>query len=267
MSTTLKNGRAGLGTLGWRELSSQVPPAYGLLPLAIVLIGWQAFGPEQSLYAPRPSTWAVEVANLWNAGDLQVALAESVSTFLIAFVVASLLGTVFGIVVGRWRLADRMLGPTLEFFRVMPAAAIVPLAVLIAGYTQDMKVGVVVFSAIWPILLQVRTGMRTIDPILGETGRALHLSAPARVMKMTLPALLPSILQGMRLAVSPVLIIVLLVEILTRINGLGSLIEHSQQQYKSAAVYGLLVITGLLALSVNTLMSFAGSWLLRHRPK
>jgi ABC-type nitrate/sulfonate/bicarbonate transport system permease component len=203
---------------------------------------------------------------MWSSGELQQGIMDSLSTFVIAFAVATVLGTLVGALIGRSRSIDRLFGPILEFFRVMPAAAIVPLAVLAAGYTQDMKVAVVVFSAVWPILLQVRTGTRTLDPILGETGRALHLSWLARVFQMTLPALLPSILQGMRLAVSPILIIVLLVEILTRINGLGGMVEEAQQNYDSAAVYGLLVIIGLFALLVNTVVTVLEQWLLRNRP-
>jgi ABC-type nitrate/sulfonate/bicarbonate transport system permease component len=246
--------------------AAEIPPLYGILPLVLVLALWQLLGPEQSVYAPRPSQWAAAVAELWRHGELQAAAMETLVTFVIAFATASVLGTAIGILIGRSRLFDRMLGPVLEFFRVMPAAAIVPLAVLIAGYTEEMKVGVVVFSAIWPILLQVRTGARTIDPILMETGRALHLSFGARLFKMLIPAMYPSILQGMRLAVSPILIIVLLVEILTRINGLGGVIEHAQQNYDTAAVYGLLVVTGALALAVNTLVTLAEGALLRHRP-
>ncbi len=248
------------------KLAVEIPPVYGILPLVVALALWEMFGAQQSVYAPKPSTWVAALVQMWNTGELQTAAQETLVTFLIAFVVASVLGTAIGVVIGRSRFFDRMLGPVLEFFRVMPAAAIVPLAVLIAGYTEEMKVGVVVFSAIWPILLQVRTGARTIDPILMETGHALHLSWRARVFKMMVPALYPSILQGMRLAVSPILIIVLLVEILTRINGLGSAIEESQQNYESAAVYGLLVVTGILALTVNTLVTLIESVLLRHHP-
>jgi ABC-type nitrate/sulfonate/bicarbonate transport system permease component len=251
---------------GLSSARATVPPIWGLLPLAIGLALWQIFGTDHSVYAPRPSAWWTEISKLWGDGTLQKALANTAATFLIAFVIASVLGTVLGIVVGHSRFVDRMLGPVLEFFRATPPAAIVPLAVLIAGYTQSMKVGVVVFSAIWPVLLQVRTGTRSLDPLLADVGRVLRLSPVARVVKMTLPALLPSILQGMRIAVSPILIIVLLVEILTRINGLGGEIEQAQQSYDSAAVYGLLVITGVLALLINILVGLVEQLLLRHRP-
>jgi len=263
--TSLLSGRSRAGRGDTR--ASAVPPVSGLLPLVVVLGLWQLFGADDSVYAPKPSRWLDQVRGLWTGGEFQQALLDTLATFALAFVLAGVLGTVIGTVIGRSRRTDRVLGPVLEFFRVMPAAAIVPLAVLIAGYTENMKVGVVVFSAIWPVLLRVRAGARGLDPLLDDVARSLHLSRPDRWRKVLLPALLPAILHGLRLATSPVLIIVLLVEIVTRINGLGGLIEESQQNFDSAAVYGLLVATGLVALGMNLLVAVVEGRLLRHRPR
>lgn len=251
---------------GGRARKKSMGPIYGLLPLVIVLALWQALGTDDSVYAPRPSVWWDAIAKLWVTGQLQQSLLDTLLTFLLSLIVATIVGTILGVIVGRSAFMDRLLGPVLEFFRVMPASAVVPFAVLMAGYTQGMKVGVVVFAGIWPILLQTRMGARTLEPLLIEVGRALHVSPFGRLRKMLLPAMMPSILQGIRLAVPTILIIVLLVEILTRINGLGGLIEESQQNYLSAAVYGLLLLSGIIALVVNTAVAWFDGWLMRNRP-
>lgn len=243
-----------------------VPPMRGLLLLGAALAIWQLTISEQSPYAPPPSQWWSQVSQMWSAGILGKAILATTQTFAISLIVAIGLGVALGTIVGRSRLIDRALGPFLEYCRVMPAAAIVPLVVLFAGYTERMKVIVVVFTAIWPILLQVRAGARSLDPILLDTGKALHLGRLGTARKVLLPSLVPSILLGIRVATPTVLIVVLLVEIVTRVSGLGGLIEESQQNFNSAGVFGLLALIALLALLVNSAVTALEAYLLRYRP-
>ncbi|HEU4808423.1 MAG TPA: ABC transporter permease subunit [Homoserinimonas sp.] len=266
MTTTTARKRAFTST---RKPTSQsaIPPLRGLLPLVGGLILWQFLGPEKSVYFPKPLLWVEQIVRLWNDGTLPRALADSIATFLISLVAATIIGSLLGALVGRYILFDRMFGPLFEFFRVLPPAAIVPLAVLIAGYSQDMKVGVVVLSAVWPILLQVRAAARALDPILFDVSRVLRQNRRQTFTRVLLPSLTPAILQGLRLATPIILIIVLLVEIVTRINGLGGQIQQATENYQSAAVYGLLVVTGLLVLAVNSIVGAVEGWLLRYRPR
>jgi ABC-type nitrate/sulfonate/bicarbonate transport system permease component len=187
-----------------------------------------------------------------------------VQTFLIALLAASIVGIVLGAAVGRAPALDRLLGPFLEYCRVMPPAAIIPIAVLTLGYTERMKTIVVVFAAMWPILLQVRAGARSLDAVLVDTGRSLHLGRIGTVRKIVAPSLVPSALVGIRLATPTVLIIVILVEIITRVDGLGGLIAQSQQAFNSAAVFGLLALTALLALTVNNAVAMLEERLVRY---
>ncbi|WGW11682.1 ABC transporter permease [Saxibacter everestensis] len=272
--TDARSGRAGRGAAkrgsalanGFGGKRPSIPPLRGLLPLVVILVLWQLFGPAKSVYAPPPLSWVEQLVRLWSDGTLPAALLDTIATFAISVTIATVLGTILGALVGRYRVLDRMFGPIFEFFRVLPPAAIVPLAVLIAGYSQDMKVGVVVLSAIWPILLQVRATARGLDPILFDVARVLRLDRKSTFRKVLLPSITPAILQGLRLATPILLIIVLLVEIVTRINGLGGQIQQATENYQSAAVYGLLVVTGILVLAMNVIVGALESWFLRYRP-
>ena len=95
---------------------------------------------------------------------LRPAARETLVTFALALLVATALGSVLGIVVGVFRKVDRALGPTLEFARAMPPSAMVPIAALLIGYDETMKVAVVTFAAIWPVLLNARAGVRGSGP-------------------------------------------------------------------------------------------------------
>jgi len=244
-----------------------VPPLRGLLPLGVLLAIWQVVGSERSPYFPPPSTWARGLSRLAGSGTLRPAAAATLGTFWVALSVATVLGALIGLLVGASKVADRALGPTFEFARALPPAAIVPIAVLLIGYDQKMKVAVVTFAAIWPILLNTRAGVRALDPVLRDTARCLHLSRFDRSRKCILPALTPAILLGVRVAAPVALVITLLVEIVTRVSGLGALIAVSQRNYLSAQVYGLILTAGVLSLMVDGMVASLEAWLFRNRPR
>lgn len=243
-----------------------IPPLRGLLPLIIGLVLWQLLSHGQSAYYPRPSTWWEGIEHEWQSGALKPAIEATLKSFLLALVISTVLGTLLGILIGRARRVDRALGPFLEFCRFLPAAAVVPIAVLAAGYTEKMKIFVVVFAGIWPILLQVRAAVRTQSPLLLDVARSLHLSRERTLRQVMLPSLVPSIMLGLRVAAPIILVVVLLVEIVTQVQGIGSLISTAQKTFDAATAYGMLAIVGVIGIGVNAILAALESWLLRYRP-
>jgi ABC-type nitrate/sulfonate/bicarbonate transport system permease component len=259
---SLRRPRRGLAV----RRSSAFPPLRGLLPLIVLLIAWELRASDGSPYFPPPSRWMKGLADLWRSGSLWPATVQTLLTFSIALGVATVLGTLLGLVVGASRRADRALGPTLEFARAMPPAAVVPIAALLIGYDARMKVAVVTFAAVWSILLNTRAGVRSLDPVLLDTAKCLHLNRFDSSRKCILPALLPSIFLGVRVAAPVALVITLLVEILTRVDGVGALIAVSQRNYLAGQVYGLILLAGLFSFLVNGLVSMLQAYAFRNRP-
>ena len=249
-----------------RRRARSFPPLRGLLPLGLLLGLWQLLGSEASPYFPPPSTWMAGLRRLWESGSLRPAAGETLVTFALSLVAATVLGSLLGVVVGASRKIDRALGPTLEFARAMPPAAMVPIAALLIGYDETMKVAVVTFAAVWPVLLNARAGVRALDPVLVDTARSLHLNWFDTVRKCIAPALTPAVLLGVRVAAPVALVITLLVEIVTRVGGLGGLIALSQRNYLSAQVYGLILVAGLFSFLVNGVVAALEGAVFRHRP-
>ena len=243
-----------------------IPPLRGLLPLALLLGVWELTGSERSPYFPRPSTWPAAVGDLWTAGSLLPAAGATITTFVLALGVAIVLGTLLGLLAGGVRTIDRALNPTLEFARAMPPAALIPIATLLIGYNEQMKVAVVTSAAIWPILFNSRAALRRLDPVLVETARSLHLTALQRVRKITFPALLPGIFLGVRIGGPIALVVTLLVEFLTQVDGVGGLIATAQRGYLSDQVWGLILVAGLFSLLVGGLIAALEGYVFRHRP-
>jgi len=240
-----------------RARGGATAPLRGLAPLVLLLALWQLLGDPTSPYFPPPSRWFTALQPLLPDGVLLDALGWTTLTLLLGLMVSTVLGTVLGALVGASRTLDRAFGPTLEFLRVLPAAALVPLAALVLGYTLEMKLAVVVLPATWPVLLTVRSARRALSPVLMDTSRTLGLSRGERVRKVLVPALTPSVLLGIRVSGPLALIITLLVEIVTRINGLGALMGAAQSNFLSAQVFGLLFIAGVLGFLVNWLVTKA----------
>lgn len=229
-------------------------PVRGLLPLVVGLALWQLLGDRTSPYFPPPSTWVDGVAA---ADNLGLAIRDTTVTFLLGLTIATVLGALLGTLIGASRPVDRALSPSLEFLRALPAAALVPVAALVLGYTAQMKLVVVVLPATWPILLTCRSARRSLSPVLLDTPRTLGLSSWDRATKVLTPALLPSVLLGVRVSAPLALIITLLVEIVTRVNGLGAALGTAQANFLSAQVYGLLTIAGVLGFLVNWVVTRA----------
>ena len=249
-----------------RRTNGDGAPLRGLLPLALGLIFWQIFAAANSPYFPPPSEWVRSLAALARAGRLWPAVGTTLMHFALALLICVLVGSAMGIALGRSRTADRLLGPLLEFARTMPAGALVPVAVLIMGYTASMTLAVVVVTSFWPILLNTRASARSISQDRLDTARALRLSWWATQRKILLPSVVPGIRLGTQIAAPITLIIVLLVEIMTQVSGVGRQIALAQSVFRSATVYGLVALTGCFGLAVNWFIGGIGRLMRKYDP-
>jgi ABC-type nitrate/sulfonate/bicarbonate transport system permease component len=250
-----------------RRRPGETAPLRGLLPLVVLLGVWQLIGlAHQSVFFPPPSQWISQTATLASGGGLWIAVRQTLVTFVLSLIIATVIGTALGLLIGRSRLLERLLGPLLEFFRFLPGVTLVPLAVLFMGYTQSMELYVVVFGAIWPVLLQVRLAAREIDPVLLDVRRALRLSRFDAFRKIMLPSVAPGIMLGVVITAPLTLVLALVVEVSTQVSGIGKLLETAQQSFLAAEVFGLIVIVGVIALVINVLLSLISARLFRYRP-
>lgn len=251
-SGTLTGTSAVVGRPSKRRNPGSAPPLRGLIPLILALVIWQltAIGGYAPQFPP-PSEWAIALVSLGAGGQLLPAMLSTVVSFVVSLVLASLIGAAIGILVGMSRRTDRVVGPAFEFARTLPAGAIVPVAVLIIGFTQSMTIAVVVFTSLWSVLLSTRAGARLISSQRLETARVMRLSTWDTFRKVILPSLLPSVLLGVQIAAPLALIITLVVEVITQVSGIGKQIGLAQQQFQSAEVFGLVAVTGIIGLLVN----------------
>ena len=238
----------------------------GLTPLLLLLLVWQLAGNAESVLYPRPSRWWDGFTALLATGQFGPSLRATVTTFLLAMLAATLLGALLGALVGSFALLDRATAPAFTFLMSIPPAAIVPVAVLVVGIGLTLQIGAVIFAAIWPILLNTAAAMRAVPTARLDSARMLGLPRSARVARVVLPSLVPGIAVGVLVAAPVGIVVTLLVEMLTTVPGLGSMLLASQRSFQSTEVFAMLVVIGLLGYSLNVLVRLLQSRLLRNWP-
>lgn len=239
-------------------------PLRGLLPLVAALAIWQATGGSLP-NLPPPSQWWSALVTLNDNGTLLPAIGQSLESFVIALAISTALGGILGYLVGRSRRTDRALGPTLEFLRFTPSAAIIPVVVLLVGYVESTKIIVVVLGSLWPVLLQTRQAARSLSAESQDLARSLRMGRWRRLAQVQLPLMLPSIVHGVRVASPICLIMVLLVEITTAVPGIGRLIASAQQTFDTAAIFGLIILAAVLSFIINILIGLLAGYVTRYR--
>jgi len=228
--------------------------ALGIAGILGFLVTWQLL-PALGLVDPRFFPTATETLTqlgqetrdleFWrNVGRTMTAWGIGL---LIATVLASVLGTVIGLV----PFLRRATHTTVEFLRPIPSVALIPLAVLMYGYQLQAALIIIVFASFWQIFIQVLYGVADVDAVARDTARSFGLSRGSRVVNLVLPTALPYLMTGLRLAAAVALILAITAEMFIGNPGLGREIVFAQSAGNWPTVYALVIVTGLLGLLIN----------------
>jgi ABC-type nitrate/sulfonate/bicarbonate transport system permease component len=158
---------------------------------------------------------------------------------------------VVGIALGYLRALDPWTRPVLEYMRFIPAVAVLPAALLLFGPTDVMRVFVIAFGSVFPVLLAAIDGARRVDPVLLDVARVNGLPIPARLFRVILPAALPSIFAGVRIALSIALVMMVISELIAADDGLGFYILRNQRLFQTANVYAGVLTIGTIGLALT----------------
>jgi NitT/TauT family transport system permease protein len=171
---------------------------------------------------------------------------------LVAMAIAIPLGLLLG---SSWR-SYLAATTAIEFLRPIPSVALIPLVILLRGRGLDMKVILIVYASIWPILFNTIYGMREVDPLAKETARAYGLGRFAILRTVSLRSASPFIYTGVRISAAIALILAISTELIAG-GGLGVgtwMIANSETGVPRELLYAGIVVTGLLGLVINSLL-------------
>ncbi len=217
----------------------------GLISLVSALVLWELAARYQlvnPVLMPPPSAVAIALRNMVVDGDVPQPLLHTIYLFSIGYAIASVLGIAVGLWMGCSRFGDALLEPLVELLRPIPKSALVPALFLFLGIGMATMVTIIVLASVFPVLINTYQGVRGIDPVLLETAKTFRCGRWRTVWSVILPAAMPSILTGMKVALSLGIVLAILAEMLAGVNGLGFVILDAQRSFQTQQMYAWIAI-------------------------
>ncbi|WP_305985913.1 ABC transporter permease [Roseibium sp. MMSF_3544] len=149
---------------------------------------------------PSPTGVATALVRNILSGQAPIAIEQSLSRILVAFVFAAIAGSVIGVAIGRSRWLDLAFGPIINALRSIAPIALIPLAVLWFGVTGNSAVFIVCYAAIFPIILNASEAARQVDMRLVNAARTLGADPRHIITHVVLPSVAPNTITGARIA-------------------------------------------------------------------
>ncbi|MDR7419768.1 MAG: ABC transporter permease subunit [Armatimonadota bacterium] len=250
-------------TDGSRWLLRHAPWTYSVLP---VLLLWEAVGRlGLFVFIPPLSQVTAAAISLAGGGQLWVEGLRTIGSVLVGFGLAAAAGTVLGVLMARHRLVEAAFGHYVDALQNIPAAATVPVLVLLLGLGRTSIATVTFVFAFPAITINVYAGVKHVDPRLVQMARSFGAGEWALVRRVILPAALPLALAGMRLGVGRAVNGAVLGEMMISSIGLGGLLMYYGGSFKVRELYALTLlvvgIAGTLMAIVQVAEKRAGRWI------
>jgi NitT/TauT family transport system permease protein len=267
-SARVAGGRAGTSTL------SAVRVVAGIVGFFLVLEFVTRLELVPPVYLPRAWTVLLRMVELVQDPKFLRHVGATLYAWSIGLALATLISVPLGILIGTSDLASRMISPLVEFMRPIPSVALIPLGILLWGQGLFMKVILVAYATVWPILFNTIYGVRDVDPIAVQTARCFGLPGSAILRRISLPSAAPLIFTGVRISASIGLIVVIGSELLASSeSGIGSYILFvSLNGGQMDSVLAGAAIAGIVGAIINSIFesierrAFAWRYLGAARP-
>lgn len=223
-----------------------------ILPATLLLL-WELLmaGGGTSEFLAKPSDIARTAAAVVANGTLFKAALETFTAALWGLLIGGSAGTFIGLLLGLFPVFAKLAEIPFETLRPIPSVALIPLSLLAFGFGLSMEVAVVTFGCFWPTAIYAMAAARQIEPRLLEVSRNLGLTFARRLGSIIIPAALPTVFVGVRLAAALALVISVTVEVTANPRGLGYAMIIAQQTLKPDLAFAFLFWIGLIGLLMN----------------
>jgi ABC-type nitrate/sulfonate/bicarbonate transport system permease component len=236
------------------------------VPLAL-LGAWALWSSGSETYYFPPLTDILRTfADTWLFERVGSDVVPSMIRLGLGYGIACAVAVALGLALGLSRPLRRALDPVVHFLRAVPPPALLPFGILVLGVGTSMKVFIIAFVCLWPVLLNTIDGVAGVDPTLRETARSYGIAPRDRVLRVMLPAAAPQIFAGMRTSLSLALILMVISEMVASTNGIGYFVLQSQRSFAIPEMWSGILLLGILGYVLNAVFLLIERRVLRwHR--
>lgn len=227
------------------------------LTVAAFFIAWEVLVrlfEVKSFILPTPSAVIVKVFQDFVSGGILVHLWVTLTEVVIGFLLAAAAGIVLGSGIALVGFLNRTLYPFILAIQTVPKIALAPLFLIWFGYGIQSKILTAAMIAFFPILVNVISGIRTIDPRRILLMRSLNASFIEIFLKARLPSMLPQLFAGLEVGIIFAVIGAIVGEFIGASTGLGSLIVQRQASVDVAGVFSVLVYLSFMGIGLNLIL-------------
>jgi len=240
----------------------------GCAVILLLLVAWQLVawsGLVRPIFLSSPLAIAQAPFGM-DLHELGRAVLTSASTYTVGMAITVVAGVAIGLMLGVNRRMDAAFSPLLAVLQAMPRVAFAPFLILWLGIGAASVVALIVMNAIVLVIATTATGVRNTDPRLLETARAFGASHGQVVRTVLLPASVPHVLAGIRLAVGRGLLSMVVGEFLTSTGGVGYLIRDYASSFQTDRMFVGIAIVTLAGVIMNGLLEAVERQLHSWRP-
>lgn len=253
---------------GWvsrlkKQYPDLVPP---IVAIAIFLAVWQLFSWIPGATLPGPiqvvqDTWILIFWPFYDRGGTDKGLFwqiwASLQRVAISYSLAAIIGIGLGILIGTNKMMSKALDPIFQLLRTVPPLAWVPIALAALRQNEPAALFVIFITAIWPILINTAVGVKQIPQDYNNVAKVLQLSRKEYFFNILIPAALPYIFTGLRIAVGLAWLAIIAAEIvMSGIVGIGFFIWEAYQNNNVSEVILALIYIGVVGLVLDKIMGW-----------
>jgi ABC-type nitrate/sulfonate/bicarbonate transport system permease component len=239
------------------------------LTVPLLLLGmWELVTTQlvTSFYFPPLHTILKTFWDTWVFDHTRSDLVPSLVRLLVGYGIAVVAGVGIGVLLGLSRRAQKAVEPIVEFLRAIPPPALLPFAIVVIGVGDGMKVFIIAFVSVWPILLNATDGITGVDQGLLDSAKAFGIRGRDRFRRVLLPSAAPQIFAGMRTSLAVALILMVISEMVASTSGIGYFVLNSERTFAIPEMWSGIIVLGILGYVLNLLFLLVERRVLRwHR--
>ncbi len=226
------------------------------LPL-LLIVAWQILsniGVFPVNLFPPPSMVLNRILQMVKDGSLWGHIGITTYRIFIGFIIGVFFAVVLGSAVGYFKKAERLLDPLIQAFRSIPSLAWVPLFILWMGISETSKISLIAVGVFFPVYLNIVSGIQGIDRKLIEVGKIYNFNSIQLILRIILPAALPSFLVGLRSGLGLGWMFVVAAELMGSSKGIGYLLTYGQNSYSPDLIIASILLFAIMGKVTDSLL-------------